>query len=644
MTRGRGLVAARLLAAVVALAGVVLLVLGATRGGAAGSDTTSAGTTRLDGVAAVTTAPGVLAGGATTVRLRASATTADTPVFVGVARADDVTAWVGDLARVDVLGAGEEGALDIARTDGATTAPDPARADIWVAASAGRGAAELDWTPAPGQWRAVVVGGTAAGTLERVDVGLTRPTGGSSAPALVATGLVLLVAGGAALLVLRRRAATAGSGDDEFYDDYDDHDDGDDGYDDDRHGTDDRSDDGTGSGGPPSPGGRTVPAGGAGPDPDTTAIPRVHGRRRAGTPPWTRVALPVGLVVALGVTGCSGGSPAAGTPASATSGGASGASVTAGDTPAYPALLVPQAEAVLDKVDAALVAARRSGSADEAGGRVLGPFAERLAAEAKVAKGSGGAASPSSSPSSEPSASGGASPSASSTAGLARDRLVLTRAAAWPRFFLVAGAAPGLPTPVVRVLLSKTARDPYGVWAQPVLLPGATLPEVAAAGEGAAVLAPDATGLVATPHQAAAGYADVLGRSTASTSAALFAPDEFRRQVSSRLAADRKGVAAVGTVTSTHAVDPDGVLAFRTAAGGAVVVAALRQTYTVTLTSGAGTVRVDDDLAALGGRRTYAKSLRRTSIEVVVLDVPPAGGGLVRVVAASKDDVAVTGS
>jgi hypothetical protein len=227
---------------------------------------------------------------------------------------------------------------------------------------------------------------------------------------------------------------------------------------------------------------------------------------------------------------------------------------------------------------------------------------------------------------------------------MARDRLVLTRQAGWPRFFVVAGSAPGRPTPVVRVLVSPTARDPYGVWGEPVLLPGASLPGVAAAGQGAEALPAAATGLVATPEQVAEGYADVLTNSTKSASARLFAPDEFRRQVSSRVAEDRRGVAAVGTVTSTHTLVPDGLLTFRAADGGAVVVAALEQKYTVTVKPGAGSVRVDDRLAALGGKQSYAKKLERTSVEVVVLTVPPAGGGLVHVVAASKDDVAVSGS
>ncbi|MBI4944727.1 MAG: hypothetical protein HY830_28650, partial [Actinobacteria bacterium] len=286
---------------------------------------------------------------------------------------------------------------------------------------------------------------------------------------------------------------------------------------------------------------------------------------------------------------------------------------------------------------AALAAANGSGRVADAQGRVVGPYARRLAAELKIRAKEG-------TPSATASATAGATASPTSTAGMARDRLVLTRQAGWPRFFVVAGSAPGRPTPVVRVLVSPTARDPYGVWAEPVLLPGASLPGVPAAAQGAEVLTADATGLVATPEQVAKGYADVLTNSTKSASSKLFAPDEFRRQVSSRVAEDRRGVAAVGSVTSTHTLLPDGLLAFRSADGGAVVVAAVEQKYTVTVKAGAGSVRVDDRLEALGGRRSYAKKLERTSVEVVVLTVPPAGGGLVRVVAASKDDVAVSGS
>ncbi|MFN0283373.1 MAG: hypothetical protein ACKVZ6_15540 [Kineosporiaceae bacterium] len=616
---GPGRTVARTAAVLAALVGIVLLLTGVVRAGAAGDLVeTTGGTAGLAGVAAVTTSADVLDAGASRVGLRASATSADRTVFIGVARADDVEAWLGDLGRVEVLGSGgdgrdgTEGVLDIARRDGAMRAPDPADADIWVASASGQGAAQLAWRPADGRWRAVVAGAD-AGDLERVDVTWTRTAGTSSAPAFIAVGLLLLVAGAVTLVVLRRRTGRV----DDWSADYDY---GDGGGDDDD----------------PSGGG---PAGSGDPEhaPATTSSsPRIHGRRRAGTPPGSLSrALGFALVGALAVTGCSGSgsdeaqdrppTPAAGAGSSGRS--TPGSSAPAG--PAVPVVLVSQAEDVLDRVDAAAAEVARSGRIDAFGARAVGPYRERLAADLKTRAAATDAT---------------AATAARVVTGMSRDRLIVTSQSGWPRFFVVAGAAPGLPTPVVRVLRSDSARTPYGVWGEPVLLPGATLPEVAPAADGAAALPAGAAGLVASPQDVAPGYADTLTKGTSSPSARLFAPDEFRRQVTTRLDADRAGVTAVGTVASKHVVRPDGVLAFRTADGGAVVVASIEQTYTVTVRPGAGTVRVDRALAALGGRTSYSKALTRTSVQVVVFSVPASGGGPVRVIAASKGDVAVKGS
>jgi hypothetical protein len=606
--------AARAPAVVAAFVGLGLVVTGVVRAGGAGDPVeTTAGTSRLDGVPAVTTSADVLGSGAPLVGLRASATSADRTVFIGVARAQDAQAWLADLGRVEVLGsAGEDatgGALDIARRGGATTAPDPADADIWVASATGQGAAQLTWTRADGRWQAVVVAGAAAGALARVDVTWTRPAGSSSAPALIATGLLLLVAGAVTLVVLRRRVGHT--------DDWSDGGDGGDGAD----GADSES---------PDEGPRVGdgPAGGGGPV-ATSGPPRARGRRRAGTPPSSmgRV-LGFALGSVLAVAGCSGASPGdgKGRPAPPLAGATGGASDAPDATAGNPVVLLAQAQAVLDKVDAAAAAVARSGTIDAFGARAVGPYRERLAADLKIrAAGAGTGRDP-------------------VVTAMSRDRLIVTSQSGWPRFFVVAGAAPGLPTPVLRVLRSESARTPYGIWGEPVLLPGATLPEVAPAADGAAALPQGAPGLVAAPHDVAAGYADTLTKGAAAAASGLFAPDEFRRQVSARFTADRRRGEAVGTVTTRHSVPPDGVLAFRTADGGAVVVAWIEQTSTLTVRAGAGSVRVDAALAALGGRTSYSKQLTRRSVQVVVFAVPRSGGGLVHVVAASKGDVAVRGS
>ena len=145
----------------------------------------------------------------------------------------------------------------------------------------------------------------------------------------------------------------------------------------------------------------------------------MHGRRRAGAPPWARV-VPLALVVTLGATACSGGS--SGGPAAATASAAPATAATgAPATPAYPVVLVPQAENILDKVDAALAAATRSGKVADADGRVVGPYAQRLAAELAV-RGRAGASSATASPTASPTSSPTASPSPTASHRLHRVR------------------------------------------------------------------------------------------------------------------------------------------------------------------------------------------------------------------------------
>ena len=67
----------------------------------------------------------------------------------------------------------------------------------------------------------------------------------------------------------------------------------------------------------------------------------------------------------------------------------------------------------------------------------------------------------------------------------------------------------------------------------------------------------------------------------------------------------------------------------------------LKQQYVITVKKGKGAVDVtDQDLAALaGGQKKIKTSLTRTAVEIVVLQVPPRGKGLITVIAAQKGDV-----
>ncbi len=316
------------------------------------------------------------------------------------------------------------------------------------------------------------------------------------------------------------------------------------------------------------------------------------------------------LVVAAG---CSGGG------GSARSGSASTASGTSDDDWGYPALVPRQAQLVVGLDQAAVAKAVTGGSVAAAGARLGGPASEMLAARLKVAAVR-------------------KVPTAADS--LTVTRLMVTRAGRWPRWFVAAGTDPVSPTPVLRVYVAATAREPYALWAQLSLLPGVTLAEPADGPLGARVVAADADRLVASPAAVAAGYATLL---TTGRSPIAFAADPLRTQVAARTAKDRAALTGSATVTSEHAVVPGSVRGMRLTDGSVLVVAAIRQTYRVVLRSGA--VTVDDDLAALAGRATFTTGLERRADEVVAFVVPNANSTAVpQLVAAAKADVAVSGS
>jgi hypothetical protein len=303
--------------------------------------------------------------------------------------------------------------------------------------------------------------------------------------------------------------------------------------------------------------------------------------------------------------------------------GAGSHSVTdpAPDTVAYPVVAVGQARSVLDAVQGSLVrgvTARQTAATVDA--RLVGPFRDLELAQARIAAEQKRAVA--------------------KPASLQGLRLIVPTGLGWPRFFIAVGNTAEASTPVLRVLSSATPRAPYGLWAEAAMLPGATLPETASESTGSPTVAADAGGLVATPKEVLSGFAGYLNAGAKTTSSRQYERSIYSDQLLQQLAADRKGLKAVATVSSRHVVTGD-PLAVRTTDGGALVLGELQQTYVITIKKGQGKVAVTDkDLAALaGGTKQIKKSLTRTAVEVVVFHVPPRGKGLITVIAAQKGDV-----
>ncbi|GAB6901619.1 hypothetical protein [Kineosporia succinea] len=292
------------------------------------------------------------------------------------------------------------------------------------------------------------------------------------------------------------------------------------------------------------------------------------------------------------------------------------------DTRAYPVVESGQARSILDAVDAAVSDGVSSKDTTEtADARLTGPYLQIRLAEAKIAA--------------------RRKKKVAEPAAFTRQALVVPRTTAWPRFFLAVGQSQNSSTYLVRVLRSDEARAPYGLWAETMMLPGASLPQ---ATTDASVLAADAEGLLLSPAEAIEGFAGYLNGKGKGKGAANFRRSEYSDQLLQRLAADEEGLKEVATVSSKHVAVDEAPLALRTDDGGALVVGQLRQTYTVKVKSGSGKVRVKDaDLAALAGSKdelSFSKSFTRTAVEVVVLHVPATDSKeRIRVVAADKGDV-----
>ncbi len=292
----------------------------------------------------------------------------------------------------------------------------------------------------------------------------------------------------------------------------------------------------------------------------------------------------------------------------------------------YPVVEPGQARSILDAVDQAVAAGvGPKDTAETADARLGGPYLELALAQARVAD--------------------RRKKKIEAPAEVSREALIVPRSAEWPRFFLAVGRSQDASTYLVRVLRSASARDPYGLWGEAMMLPGASLPDTTQdAGSDATVLDADASGLLLSPKEAIAGFAGYLNGKGKGKGSENFRRSEYSDQLLQQLAADERGLRQVATVSSRHTAADEDPMAMRTDDGGALVIGQVQQTYSVKVKPDSGKVKVRDaDLAALAGGKDelqFAKSFTRSAVEVVVLHVP-AGDSKerIRVVAAAKGDV-----
>jgi hypothetical protein len=111
-------------------------------------------------------------------------------VFVGVARADDVSAYLGGVSRTEVEALGFDSPLgnDDQRPGGAPAAP-PADQDFWIAQASGTGTQQVTWPAADGDWMFVVMNADGSAGID-VDARI-----GAEFPALGTVAWTVLIVG-----------------------------------------------------------------------------------------------------------------------------------------------------------------------------------------------------------------------------------------------------------------------------------------------------------------------------------------------------------------------------------------------------------------------------------------------------------------
>lgn len=218
-------------------------------------------------------------------------------------------------------------------------------------------------------------------------------------------------------------------------------------------------------------------------------------------------------------------------------------------------------------------------------------------------------------------------------------------AQAWPRFFLTASQPDSGAVPQVQVLTQAAAREPYRLAAWVSLLPGVTLPETSADPPPESLPAAEASGLVASPADVLARYADVLTRGGESEFAAAFADDAFRGQVLGEQDAERQAVSEFFDYAVNHEPLPEAVWAVRTTDGGAIVLGAMRAQRTFTVTARGARLPLPPDLATLAGTQEATENAAVESLEMVAFAVPPDGSDApVTVIGGERGAVRATAS
>jgi Flp pilus assembly protein TadG len=323
------------------------------------------------------------------------------------------------------------------------------------------------------------------------------------------------------------------------------------------------------------------------------------------------IAVPVVLVGALGLTGCT--SEFWSQPQSAPS---ATVSPIASDLPKSkdvmpPAVTVPQLERIMKRISATATQADAKADPKLLTARFTGPALQLRAANYAVrAKKADVKALPA----------------------IAAGPLAVSLPQAtdtWPRTVTtVVKPDQANQAPIALALVQKTPRDNYQVQYAVSLEPKAKVPDLAPASIGAAVVPPDSKLLKLPPKDVAAAYADILVNGDKSTFAPLFDAngDTLRVAVGSAYKAKAQStLEKTASLAFSHAIGTEQPIAMATNDSGAIVWASMTETEALRVVEAGAEVGAGPTSAALSGVTSSKTGIDTTYGYQLAFYVPKAG-------------------
>ena len=206
---------------------------------------------------------------------------------------------------------------------------------------------------------------------------------------------------------------------------------------------------------------------------------------------------------------------------------------------------------------------------------------------------------------------------------------VISTDSGWPRsVFSITSTTDDQQSKRLVVFRQDSARQNYKLWGVARLFSGVKMPSFEISKTGSEQGTEKDTGLVMTPKDAVAAYADVLQNGAASQYAQQFADDDLRTKLADLTEQVQKAMELNEGSQQQVFTPVDGAISvMRSADGGDLVVAQINSEWTRSAGAGRESQPASDAEKALFGNGQATSTMKTTYVNVIALYVPPANSG-----------------